>query len=633
MRFAHPWVLWLLLLLPVLGLLAWSHLRRGARALAAALSPVMAERLTGHLRPGRRGVGLVLMLMAAFFLVLGAARPQRGTQYVAATRRGIDLIIALDVSESMLAEDLKPNRLVRARHEIGAILDRLKGDRVGLVAFAGAAFVQCPLTLDYSAARMFLDFMGPDLIPEPGTNLGEALRIATRAFQSEEAGFRALILISDGEDHMGGLEDAIAEARKAGVRTFSVGIGSESGEPIPIRDAQGQVSGYKKDSAGKVVMTRLNEDPLRQIAEASGGLYVPAAGSLGLDRVLAEIDAMEKKELKGGIHMLYEERYSYFVWPAIVLLLIQWWIPLRQRARLPLGATLALVRKGVRGAGLILGLLATLTLAPSASGPGGMPAGTGLPPVEPGDVPAEERLAALLEEHQVLRARHPGDPRPLYNLGTLLHMKNDLEQAQEYLGVAANWADGRLGSRVAHNLGDTLYKLGRVAEARDAFARAVALDPDNEDAKINLEVTQRLLDALQQHPDSTAQENQQNQQDQQDGQDQEGRQEQQQQGEQEQQQGEQEQQQQQEQGSDQQGEQDQQEQRGEQDQQQREQSEQQEGQHAQPNEAAADRPDSTVSAEQMHALQILRGLEASERDLLNRRFQARSRNVRVEKDW
>ena len=277
-------VLWLLLALPLLGRRPCAGRRRGERALEARSAPRMAARLTARARRARTDLRALLVLLALGCLILGAARPQRGAQYVSAKRTGGDVVIALDVSSSMLAEDLKPSRLQRARHEIASILDRLQGDRVGLVAFAGAAFVQCPLTLDYSAARMFLDFMGPDLIPEPGTDLGEALRVATRAFGEEGEGYRALVLITDGEDHAGDVEAAAQDARKAGVRVFAVGIGGGGGEPIPERDAAGKVTGFKQDREGRVVMSRLHEETLRQIAETTGGIYVAAGSTLGLDR-------------------------------------------------------------------------------------------------------------------------------------------------------------------------------------------------------------------------------------------------------------------------------------------------------------------------------------------------------------
>jgi len=392
MRFAHPQLLWLLLLLLPLGLFAWARLRAGQTALVRALGPSMAERLTAHLSPGRRRGRLLLLLLALAFLILGVAQPQRGTHYATATRRGIDLIVALDVSESMLAEDLKPSRLVQARHEIAGILDRLKGDRVGLVAFAGAAFVQCPLTLDYAAARMFLEFMTPELIPEPGTSLAEAIRVSLRAFGPEEEGFRALILITDGEDHVGDVRQAAQEARRAGVRVFAVGIGSETGEPIPLRDAQGKIEGYKKDNSGKVVLTRLDPSALEEIANVTGGLFIQAGGMLGLERILMEIDRMEKRELEAGIRVLYEERYFYFAWLVFACLIIEWRIPTRRIWRKSAAARRSAGRFRV---GLIVLLLAVAIAAAQAqpatpsSGAspavsrGGMPPGgvsSGMPP-------------------------------------------------------------------------------------------------------------------------------------------------------------------------------------------------------------------------------------------------------------
>lgn len=635
MRFAYPQVLWLLLLLPVLGALAWQRLKAGRRTLAASLSDRMAARLTAHLNPRTAGLATGLLLLAAALVLLGAARPQRGTQYVTATRKGIDLIIALDVSESMLAEDLKPNRLLRARHEIASILDRLEGDRVGLVAFAGAAFVQCPLTLDYAAARMFLEYMGPDLIPEPGTNLADALEVSTRAFESEGDEFRALVLISDGEDHIGEAQAAAREARKNGVRIFTVGIGSESGEPIPIRNAEGEVDGYKKDQAGKIVMTRLNEAPLREIADQTGGLYVRAGGTLGLDRILDEIAGMEKKELSGGIRMLYEDRYSYFVWPALVLLLAQWWIPGRRR-----GFPAARGPSGLGGVGALTILLAVswaLTsvgfsaaaqvAAPRPQPPGqtGVPAAgagpTQLPPGSPvEEMPPEDLWNEWLAENEVFRSENPRDPRPFYNLGNLFHLKGELEDATGLYELALGKTGEELGARAAYNKGNTLYKLGRLPEARDAYASALAQDPGFEDAKINLELTQRLLDQMTSEPDSSQQQDQDEQQQDQNGEDQSS--------EQQQQQDQDEQ--------DQQGEQNREppeEQEGDEQNQPEEQSPDEEQQEPREGESNPAEADSLQNLSETQLLQILKALEGSEKELLEKRFQARSRNEKVEKDW
>ncbi|MFC1572426.1 VWA domain-containing protein, partial [Candidatus Eisenbacteria bacterium] len=522
MRFAHPEVLWLMLLLPLAALFAWARLKAGSRALQSALSPAMIERLTAHLVTRRRLGGVLLLLLTCLFLILGSARPQRGTQYVTAARRGIDCIVALDLSESMLAEDLKPNRLLRARHEIAAIIDQLEGDRIGLVAFAGAAFVQCPLTLDYAAARMFLEFMGPDLLPEPGTSIAEALRVSTKAFDTEGDGFKAVILISDGEDHIGEVEDAARDARKAGVRVFSVGIGSSSGEPIPIRDEEGDIEGYKKDREGKVILSRLGDAGLRKIAEITGGLYVQAGGSLGLDRVLDEIERMDKKELEGGVRVLYEERYSYFVWPAILLLLAQWWLPLRRRFGRRAGA--AIVGLTVLCVTLTGGGFSTAggqSSPPPAQQQVPVPTPTPMPggaqpgapgPTVPGGAPpvpesegglSEEEWTRQLEENQVYKAEHPYDPRPLYNLGNLYHLKGDLPQAADFYEIGQSRSEGELASQVAYNFGNTLAKQGKLPDAMNAFVDALRLDPNNEDAKANLELTQLMIDQLSQCPDSS----------------------------------------------------------------------------------------------------------------------------------
>jgi Ca-activated chloride channel homolog len=642
MRFAHTWVLWLLLTLPLLGLGLARGRRRGERALAAALGPRMAARLTGPRAPRATGLRALLVLLALGCLILGAARPQRGAQYVAAKRTGGDVVIALDVSSSMLAEDLKPNRLQRARHEIASILDRLQGDRVGLVAFAGAAFVQCPLTLDYSAARMFLDFMGPDLIPEPGTDLGEALRVSTRAFGEEGEGYRALVLITDGEDHAGEVEAAAQEARKAGVRVFAVGIGSGGGEPIPERDAAGKVTGFKQDREGRVVMSRLHEDTLRQIAETTGGIYVAAGSTLGLDRVIDEIDRLEKRELAGGIRVLYEERYRYFVWPALLMLLLEAWVPLRRRARggpRPAGDEV----KGVpRGAGAAAALLMLLL----AAGAGAMAPGVAAQSNAPAPMPPQANPPAALPagwserlaENEVFRERHPGDPRPLFNLGNLYHEQGDFARSEEFYQASLAHLEGEAGARAYYNLGNTLFRAGRLPEARDAFLESLRRDPKNEDAKQNLELTQKMLDQRSSAPDSSNQQQQdkqqqQQQQNQQQNQQQQQQQQNQQQNQQQQNQQQDQQQQQQQQQQDQQQQQ-QQQQNQQQTQQQQQDRQQQDQQRQQQSEASAS-PDSTQSVplNEVQLNQLLRGLENEERELLERRFQARARRLDTEKDW
>jgi Ca-activated chloride channel family protein len=641
MRFAHVAVLWLLLALPILGVFLALQARRGTAALARALGPRMALRLTAARSSHAQALRAGLLLLALACLVLAAARPQRGTHYVAAKRTGGDVLIALDVSASMLAEDLKPSRLERAQHEIAAILDRLRGDRVGLVAFAGAAFVQCPLTLDYGAARMFLDFMGPDLVPEPGTSLAQALRVSTHAFDAESEGYRALILITDGEDHVGDLEAATEEARRAGVRVFAVGIGSDRGEPIPEHDETGKVTGYRRDREGRVVMSRLNESALRQIAEETGGTYVGAGGELGLDRIVDAIDRMEKRELAGGIRVLYEERYRYFLWPALILLIAELWVP-RQRGGLRHLTTATLRRaRGLRlpmggRTALLLLALPALAFAPGARAQNPPAPAPRVSAGPPGAQPAGEspEWSERLAENEVFREKHPGDPRPLYNLGNLYFEKGDFQRAEEFYQTAVPRWLSEPGTRAAYNLGNTLFKENQFTEARDAFLEALRRDPSNEEAKQNLELAQRMLDERQSAPDSSA--SQQNQQ--QDQQQDQKQQDQKQQDRKQQDQQQQDQQQNQPQGQQPQDQEqrqpqgDEQQQSGEKEEQQP-QPDQPEG--SQPPPAASEERSSEerVPLDQLQQMQILRGLESEERELLKHRFEAHARKLAVEKDW
>jgi len=680
MRFAYAEILWLLALVPLLGLAAWLRLRAGRRVLAEALKGPMAGRLTAHLSGGAREWRLLVLLVALVCLILGAARPQRGTQYVTAKRMGGDVIFALDVSESMLAEDIKPNRLQRARHEISAVLDRLKGDRVGLIAFSGEAFIQCPLTLDYSAARMFLDYMTPDLIPQPGTNLGEALRVATRAFggEGEDQGHRALVLITDGEDHAGDYLAAAREAREARIRVFTVGLGSEAGEPIARRDASGRIQGYKEDREGRVVMTRLEEEPLKRVAEETGGAYVRAGGTLGLQRIVDAIEGMEKRELESGVRVLYEERYRYFVWPALILLLFELWIPLRRGAI----RRRWLFAGRIAASALVIAFAAGSHLPPvqaqrptPAHAQGQRPATHGQPqtqwlgpgaaanrnpstastpgaPNQPSATPgsnatgqySDERWRELFEENEVFRGKHPEDARPCFNLGNLHHDRAEWDEAIRAFDQAKARAKEDLAARVQYNLGNTLFAKGDLQAAREAFVDALRADPEDEDAKRNLELTQRMLDQAQADSSQSGDQGQQNQQqDQQDGQQQQQDQQQSEQNEQDQQQQDQQQQQSQQQQQDQQQseqqdreqqddqqQQQQQQQQEQQEQQEQDQQQEQQGQEAQMGDEQRDENEAKDAAQ---AMQILRGLEARERDLLKERFRARSRNVRVEKDW
>ena len=333
-RFVSTEILFGLLLVPVLGALFWGTRQARKRALAQFGDLALVQKLSATLSRTGRAAKSVLVLAAFALLVLALARPQFGTRVETVRSEGQDVMVALDVSRSMLAEDVAPNRLERARLEIMRILQRLDGDRIGLVAFAGNAFVQSPLTVDYGAAALFLNAMDPDLIPIQGTNLGEALTVALDAFEEGTRDSRVLIVVTDGEDHEGEIEEALERALDEGVQIHTVGIGSLEGVPIPEFDASGVRSGFIREESGSVVTTRLDEATLERVAEVTGGRYFSALGpSANLDPLVEEITGGEGRELEAREITQFDEQFQVFLGLAVVLLLAEGLIPERRRKK------------------------------------------------------------------------------------------------------------------------------------------------------------------------------------------------------------------------------------------------------------------------------------------------------------
>jgi Ca-activated chloride channel family protein len=314
----------LLILLPLLLAFFGLIFRMKRKAMQRFGNLSLMEKLTFSFSPRKQRWKVALLVLALLFLLFSLARPQLGTKLTLMKREGVDIVIALDCSVSMLAEDFKPNRLEKAQQEVNGLIARLQGDRVGLVAFAGVAFIQCPLTIDYSAAQMFLNIMDVNLIPQPGTAIGDAIRTSIKAFNQKERKYKVLILLTDGEDHDSDPLGAAEEAAREGIRIYTIGIGSTQGEPIPLRDSRGDVTGYKKDEEGSVVVSKLDETTLQKIALTTGGKYYHATtGEMELDKIYDDISKMEKKELEGKLMVQYEDRYQYFLLVSIVLLVAE----------------------------------------------------------------------------------------------------------------------------------------------------------------------------------------------------------------------------------------------------------------------------------------------------------------------
>ncbi|MCO6501191.1 MAG: VWA domain-containing protein [Vicingus serpentipes] len=279
-------------------------------------------------------VKFILFGLATTSLFLGLANFQYGTKMEEVKREGIDLMIALDVSNSMLAEDLSPNRLERAKRAIYQLIEKLHNDRLGIIVFAGDAYVQLPITTDYSSAKLFLETIGTDIVPTQGTSIGSAIDLAMESFDFENGTSKAIIVITDGENHE---EDAVVNAQSAseeGVSVHTIGMGSEGGAPIPIYK-QGAQIGFRTDNQNNTVVSKLNEDMLKQIAAAGNGTYVRATNAnAGLSIIMEEINKMEKKEFGSKTFKDYEDRFQIFLIIALVLLILEYFISNRKNTKL-----------------------------------------------------------------------------------------------------------------------------------------------------------------------------------------------------------------------------------------------------------------------------------------------------------
>jgi len=318
---------------PLLALLFWAAARRRARALEAFGDSALVKKLTESVSVAARRWKAVLVLGAVAFAVLALARPQFGTRVETVRSRGQDIVVAVDLSRSMLAEDVSPNRLERARLAILRLMAGLDGDRIGLVAFAADAFVQSPLTSDYAAAGMFLNAMDPDMMPVQGTDLGAALRVSLDALDQGARDARVIVIVTDGEDQEDDFEEALERAVQSGVQVHVVGIGSTEGVPIPVFDAQGRRDGFLRDEDGTVVTTRLGEQTLRTVAERTGARYVTAGDGAGFDDLVDELARADGDTVEERQVTQFEEQFQIFLGVALGLLLIEWMLPERRRAK------------------------------------------------------------------------------------------------------------------------------------------------------------------------------------------------------------------------------------------------------------------------------------------------------------
>lgn len=333
-QFAHTEYLYALIILPILGLVFLIALAQKRKAIKEFGDAELVKGLAPEMSKAKPWLKFILAETALMLIIIGLAGPQFGTKLKEVKREGIELVIALDVSNSMLAEDIAPSRLENAKRAISKLVDRLHNDKIALIVFAGDAFVQLPMTADYSAVKMFLTTISPKLVSNQGTAIGAAIDLGMKSFTPGDEKNKALIIITDGENHEDNALEMANAASEAGIIVHTIGMGLSKGAPIPVYNSFGQKD-YRTDQQGNVVISKLDETMLKKLAVSGGGEYIRANNTkTGLNALFDKLNKMEKTEMDAKVYSEYEEQYQYFIGFGLLLLLIEFFIMFKKNERL-----------------------------------------------------------------------------------------------------------------------------------------------------------------------------------------------------------------------------------------------------------------------------------------------------------
>ncbi len=320
-RIEHTWVLWGLALLPLMIIIFFIIRRWRKNARQKFAESALFEQLMPAYSPTRYNLRFIFFLIGFAFLLLGLANPQVGTKLEEVKREGIDLIIAVDVSNSMNATDISPTRLERAKMAMQQLVGKLRGDRLGILVFAGEAYTQLPITTDYAAAKLFLNTISTDIVPVQGTNIASVIELAIESFDYESGGSKALVIVTDGENHEPHAITAAEKAAKKGINIYTIGMGTPNGAPIPVFN-NGVQTGYRQDKDGNTIITSLNEDMLKEISGIGNGIYIRATtASVGFERIIDNLSGLDQAEFESSMYTDYEDRFQFFLGAAFIFIL------------------------------------------------------------------------------------------------------------------------------------------------------------------------------------------------------------------------------------------------------------------------------------------------------------------------
>ena len=476
-RFADPTYLYLLAVIPVLAIIRFLTYRNQKKRLRKFGDPKLLRSLMPDVSRFRPAVKFWILQGALALLVVMLARPQFGTKISNEQRTGIETIIAMDISNSMLAEDITPSRLDRSKMMVENLVDHFTNDKIGLLVFAGDAFVQLPITSDYVSAKMFLSSIDPSMMATQGTDIARAIDMATHSFTQEEGIGKAIIVITDGEDHEGGALEAAEAAKKAGMRVYVLGVGSTQGAPIPIPGT----GDYMKDNTGNTVMSALNEDMCRQVAQAGGGAYIHVENnSAAQDQLDNELNKLSKKETTSTVYSEFDEQFQAVAILALLLLILEICIFDRRN---PLLKRLSLFGSKKKAAATVALLLVAITAS----------AQTDRQYIREGN--KQFRVGQYDKAEVSYRKaveKNPKNPQAAYNLGNaLMAQKKDSSAVQQFEQATRIETNPLRKAAAYHNMGVICQTHKMYGEAIEAYKNALRLNPNDNETRYNLVLCQR----------------------------------------------------------------------------------------------------------------------------------------------